>query len=84
MLVMCTRFLCGLAFGLAIHKENATLKEMNVDTTPPKLKEKLHFERYRRSSHGATVFPFFFSSARLCPVAFEFNVSSPSGPSTTS
>ena len=28
---MCTRFLCGLAFGLAIHKENATLKEMNVE-----------------------------------------------------
>ena len=27
---MCTRFLCGLAFKLVIHKENATLKELNL------------------------------------------------------
>ena len=65
MLVMCTRFLCGLAFGLAIHKENTTLKEMNVGYNTIQTEGKAALRKVQKVVSPGDRVSFFFECASL-------------------
>ena len=62
---MCTRFLCDLAVGLAIHKENTSLKELWVTDNAIETEGKAALEKAQEVISPGDRVHFFFECASL-------------------
>ena len=58
--VMCTRFLCGLAFGLAKHRENTTLKKLRLGGNAIETEGKAALRKAQEVISLGDRVPFFF------------------------